>query len=62
MLKAGTGISDQLYRAHPGGGSIVDRSGTALVQDDTVYDLALCVPAPPDTEMAQTLQTLKELT
>ena len=36
-------------------GSIVDRSGTALVQDDTVYDLALCVPAPPDTEMAQTL-------
>jgi len=26
-------------------GSIVDRSGTALVQDDTVYDLALCVPA-----------------
>lgn len=42
-------------------GSIVDRSGTALVQDDTVYDLALCVPAPPDTEMAQTLQTLKEL-
>ena len=42
-------------------GSIVDRSGAALVQDDTVYDLALCVPAPPDTEMAQTLQTLKEL-
>ena len=42
-------------------GSIVDRSGTALVQDDTVYDLALCVPAPPDTEMAQTLQTLKKL-
>lgn len=42
-------------------GSIVDRSGTALVQDDTVYDLALCVPAPPDTGMAQTLQTLKEL-
>ena len=42
-------------------GSIVDRSGTALVQDDTVYDLALCVPAPPDTEMAQILQTLKEL-
>ena len=42
-------------------GSIVDRSGTALVQDDTVYDMALCVPAPPDTEMAQTLQTLKEL-
>ena len=42
-------------------GSIVDRSGTALVQDDTMYDLALCVPAPPDTEMAQTLQTLKEL-
>ena len=41
-------------------GSIVDRSGTALVQDDTVYDLALCVPAPPDTEMAQTLQTLKK--
>lgn len=37
----------------------MDRSGTALVQDDTVYDLALCVPAPPDTEMAQTLQTLK---
>ena len=33
----------------------------SLVQDDTVYDLALCVPAPPDTEMAQTLQTLKEL-
>ena len=39
-------------------GSIVDRSGTALVQDDTVYDLALCVPAPPDTEMAQTTLAL----
>ena len=29
-------------------GSIVDRSGTALVQDDTVYALALCVQKPTE--------------
>ena len=32
-------------------GNIVDRGGTVLVRDDTVYDLALCVPAPPGTEI-----------
>lgn len=42
-------------------GSITDCNGTVLVRDDAVYDLALCVPAPPGTQMTQTIQTLKQL-
>lgn len=42
-------------------GDITDRDGTLLAQDTTVYDLSLCLPAPPGTQLEQTLQTLQEL-
>lgn len=42
-------------------GDIVDRSGTVLAQDDTVYDLTLCLPAPEGTDIQQTYEILREL-
>ncbi|MCI6082664.1 hypothetical protein MR798_01255, partial [bacterium] len=42
-------------------GDITDRNGTVLARDTTVYDLALCVPAPPGTDLQQTLKTLEQL-
>lgn len=47
---------------HAARGAITDRSGTVLARDTTVYDLYLRVPAPPGTQMQQTVQTLEELT
>ena len=42
-------------------GDITDRDGTLLAQDTTVYALRLCLPAPPGTDLEQTIQTLQEL-
>lgn len=42
-------------------GDILDRNGTVLAQDTTVYDLNLCLPAPQGTALAQTLQSLEQL-
>ena len=42
-------------------GDITDHNGTVLARDTTVYDLALCVPAPPGTDLQQTLKTLEQL-
>lgn len=42
-------------------GRITDRDGQTLASDGTVYDLSLCVPAPPGTELQQTLRTLEQL-
>lgn len=42
-------------------GSITDSIGRILVQDETEYDLYLCVPAPPGTRMQDTLDTLQQL-
>ena len=40
-------------------GDIVDANGGILAADTTTYDLALCLPAPPGTDLAQTLDTLR---
>ena len=42
-------------------GAITDRDGNVLAQDQTVYDLYLRYPAPPGTDMQQTLQQLQQL-
>ena len=42
-------------------GDITDRDGTLLATDTTVYDLSLCLPAPPGTDAENTLETLQEL-
>lgn len=47
---------------HAARGAITDRNGTVLVRDTTVYDLYLRVPAPPGTDLQQTVQTVQAIT
>lgn len=47
---------------HAARGAIVDRNGTVLARDTTVYDLYLRVPAPPDTNLQETVQTVQAIT
>ena len=42
--------------------AITDRSGTVLAQDETVYDVYLRVPAPPGTNLRETVNTIAALT
>ncbi len=47
---------------HAARGAITDRNGTILARDATVYDLYLCVPAPPGTDLQETVQTVQAIT
>ncbi|EFB75469.1 peptidoglycan D,D-transpeptidase FtsI family protein [Subdoligranulum variabile] len=47
---------------HAARGAITDRNGTVLARDTTVYDVYLRVPAPPGTDLTETVQTLQALT
>ncbi len=47
---------------HAARGAITDRSGTVLAQDETVYDVYLRVPAPPGTDLRETVNTIQTLT
>ena len=47
---------------HAARGAITDRSGTVLAQDKTVYDVYLRVPAPPGTNLRETVNTIAALT
>ena len=47
---------------HAARGAITDRSGTVLAQDETVYDVYLRVPAPPGTNLRETVNTIATLT
>ena len=47
---------------HAARGAITDRSGTVLAQDETVYDVYLRVPAPPGTNLRETVNTIAALT
>ncbi len=47
---------------HAARGAITDRNGTVLARDTTVYDLYLRVPAPPGTDLQQTVQTVQAIT
>ena len=47
---------------HAARGAITDRSGTVLAQDETVYDIYLRVPAPPGTNLRETVNTIAALT
>lgn len=47
---------------HAARGVITDRSGTVLARDDTVYDVYLRVPAPPGTNLQETVNTIETLT
>ena len=43
-------------------GSILDRNGVVLAQDDTAFDVLLRVPAPDGTSLPKTVQQLSALT
>lgn len=47
---------------HAARGAITDRSGTVLARDETVYDVYLRVPAPPGTNLRETVNTISALT
>lgn len=47
---------------HAARGAITDRSGTVLAQDEAVYDVYLRVPAPPGTNLRETVNTIAALT
>ena len=47
---------------HAARGAILDRNGTVLARDTTVYDLYLRIPAPPGTDLQQTVKTVEALT
>ena len=40
-------------------GDIVDTNGAVLAQDTTVWDVSLCLPAPPGTDLEETIKTLE---
>ena len=47
---------------HAARGTITDRNGTVLARDTTVYDLYLRIPAPPGTNLQETVQTVQAIT
>lgn len=47
---------------HAARGTITDRNGTVLARDTTVYDLYLRTPAPPGTNLQETVQTVQAIT
>lgn len=47
---------------HAARGTITDRNGTVLARDTTVYDLYLRIPAPPGTNLQETVQTAQAIT
>lgn len=47
---------------HAARGTITDRNGTVLARDTTAYDLYLRIPAPPGTNLQETVQTVQAIT
>lgn len=47
---------------HAARGAITDAGGVVLARDTTVYDLYLRIPAPPGTDLRETVNTIKTLT
>lgn len=47
---------------HAARGAITDRNGVVLARDTTVYDLYLRIPAPPGSNLQETVQTVQAIT
>ena len=47
---------------HAARGAIVDSAGVVLARDTTVYDVYLRIPAPPDTDLRETVKAIESLT
>lgn len=47
---------------HAARGAIVDSAGVVLARDTTVYDVYLRIPAPPGTDLCETVKAIESLT
>ena len=47
---------------HAARGAIVDSAGVVLARDTTVYDVYLRIPAPPCTDLRETVKAIENLT
>lgn len=47
---------------HAARGAIVDSAGVILARDTTVYDVYLRIPAPPGTDLRETVKAIESLT
>ena len=47
---------------HAARGAIVDSAGVVLARDTTVYDVYLHIPAPPGTDLRETVKAIESLT
>ena len=47
---------------HAARGAIVDNAGVVLARDTTVYDVYLRIPAPPGTDLRETVKAIESLT
>ena len=47
---------------HAARGAIVDSAEVVLARDTTVYDVYLRIPAPPDTDLRETVKAIESLT
>lgn len=47
---------------HAARGAIVDSAGIVLARDTTVYDVYLRIPAPPGTDLRETVKAIESLT
>ena len=47
---------------HAARGAIVDSAGVVLARDTTVYDVYLRIPAPPGTDLRETVKAIERLT
>lgn len=47
---------------HAARGAIVDSAGVVLARDTTVYDVYLRIPAPPGTDLRETIKAIESLT
>lgn len=47
---------------HAARGAIVDSAGVVLTRDTTVYDVYLRIPAPPGTDLRETVKAIESLT
>ena len=47
---------------HAARGAIVDSAGVVLARDTTVYDVYLRIPAPPGTDLRETVKAIENLT
>lgn len=59
---AETSSASYTVTQHAARGAIVDSAGVVLARDTTVYDVYLRIPAPPGTDLRETVKAIESLT